>query len=239
MLVKPETRLGDIEHQARERLTLTVGAGLAVVGGLGYFIVLLLHGDLPDHTTAAALTHIAARPEWPALKLSLIALVLCWVGAFAMLADSLSRASSRVLGRLAATFVIVGATLVVVEYSVMGYGLKNVADAWAGASGPDRASLLLVGEVLLGITGGLFLNFIAWLIGLPFLLMGVAVALDDGYPSWWGWVAAVAGTGALLSGTTRFLGLEIVPFPLLYGGFVIPLTLWLAGTGLLMWRRAG
>ncbi len=35
-----------------------------------------------------------------------------------------------------------------------------------------------------------------------------------------------------------FLGANLVPFPLLYGGFVVPLTIWLAVMGLLMWRRA-
>ncbi|MFW6079237.1 MAG: hypothetical protein ACODAE_06435, partial [Gemmatimonadota bacterium] len=190
-------------------------------------------------TTATALEHIAGRPEWPLLKLSLIAFVLCWVGAFRLLADSLSGAASRVLGRLAATVVLLGAALVLVEYSILGHGVKDVADAWAAATGPERESLLLVGRALLGVTGGLFLNFIAWLVGLPYLLMGVAVARDDGYPAWLGWLAVAAGAGALFSGTTRFLGMEIVPFPVLYGAFVVPLTLWLAAVGVLMWRRAG
>jgi hypothetical protein len=51
------------------------------------------------------------------------------------------------------------------------------------------------------------------------------------------WGAVVAGCGALLAGTTRFLGFGFVPYPLLYGGFVIPLSLWLAAMGVLMWRR--
>ena len=46
------------------------------------------------------------------------------------------------------------------------------------------------------------------------------------------------GAGALLAGTSRFLGFELVPYPLLYGGFVIPLSIWLAAMGILMWRRA-
>lgn len=233
-----EVPLEKTEPTARDRLVFKVGGGLAVVGGVGYFVMLLLHGDLPDQTTAAALEHIAGRPEWPLLKLALIVFVLFWAGAFSMLAHSFVRGSSWVLGRLAAAFVMIGATLVLVEYSVLGYGLKNIADAWAVASGAEREATLLVGEALLGVTGGLFLNFIAWLIGLPYLLMGLAVAGDDGYPTWLGWVAVVAGAGAVFSGTTRFLGFEIVPFPLLYGGFVVPLTLWLAVMGLLMWRRA-
>lgn len=37
---------------------------LAIIGGLGYFALLLIHGDLPDETTEAALAHIAGRDEW-------------------------------------------------------------------------------------------------------------------------------------------------------------------------------
>jgi hypothetical protein len=67
---------------------------------------------------------------------------------------------------------------------------------------------------------------------------GPAVALGRGYPRWLGWVATAAGAGALVTGTTLFLGVNLMPFPLLYGGFVIPLTIWLTVMGLLMWRRA-
>jgi hypothetical protein len=46
-----------------------------------------------------------------------------------------------------------------------------------------------------------------------------------------------AGTGALLGGILRFLAVGLIPFPLLYGRFIIPLNLWLVGLGVLMWRR--
>lgn len=94
-------------------------------------------------------------------------------------------------------------------------------------------------EVMLAITSELFHSFVAWMLGLPYVLLGAAVVVGRGYPRWLGWVAIVAGAGALLAGTTRFLGVKLVPYPLLYGGFVIPLNIWLAAIGVLMWRRAG
>jgi hypothetical protein len=224
---------GDTSHRAQ-----AVGGWLAVVGGLGYFVLLLLHGDLPDETTATALEHIAARPEWGLLKWLLIACVFCWVGAFALLVQSMQAERSRILGRLATAALMVGATLVLVEYSILGYGLKNVANAWTAAPDAERGELLLVGDVLIQITGGLFLNFISWLIGLPFLLMGLAVSLDGRFPGVVGWVAVVGGLGAFVSGAGRFLDLFAVPFPVLYGGFIVPLVLWLAAVGLLLIRRS-
>lgn len=225
---------------ARARTDLRAGGALAVVGGLGYFATLLLHGDLPDHTTEAALAHIASRPEWRPLKLALILSVLCWIGAFIALARSLSGRLSRLLGRWAVACAVVGVTVMVVEYAIIGHALKDVADAWlaAGMSSPAAQANVRVAEVMLLITNGLFHSFVALMLGLPYVVLGAAVVLDRSYPAWLGWIALVAGSGALLAGATRFLGIGLVPYPLLYGGFVLPLTLWLTLTGVLMWRRA-
>lgn len=217
---------------------LRLGGGLAVIGGLGYLVTLLLHGDLPDQTTEIVLEHIAGRPEWRALKLALIALVICWIGAFATFASSLTDRLARGVSNWAVAVAILGATTMVVEYSILGHAVKGIADAWRAAGPQDSEALLQTVRPMLAISGGLFHSFLSWMIGLPFALLGVAVALDDSYPRWAGWIATVLGLGVLLAGTSRFLGLAVLPYPLVYGGFVVPLTLWLAAMGVVMWRRA-
>lgn len=221
-----------------DRATLKFGGALAIIGGLGYFVTLLLHGDLPDQSAETALDHIAGRPEWRVLKLSLIASVMCWLGAFNALASSLPAGVSKLLGRWSVSIATVGVATVVVEYAIIGHALKDVADTWRAASPTDREATLRLGEVMLEITGGLFHSFVAWLIGLPFSLLGVSIIVGRVYPQLLGWAALVAGAGAFLAGTTRFLGIELVPFPLLYGGFIIPLCFWLAVMGVFMWRKA-
>jgi hypothetical protein len=144
---------------------------------------------------------------------------------------------SNLLGRWAVSISIVGVAIVVVEYAIIGHALKDVADAWLATPATDNEVNLRMAEVMLAITGGLFHSFVAWMLGLPYVLLGAAVVLGTGYPRWLGWIAVAAGSGALLAGTTRFLGFELVPYPLLYGGFVIPLSLWLAAMGIFMWRR--
>jgi hypothetical protein len=136
------------------------------------FITLLLHGDLPDQTTAIALEHIAGRPEWRALKLALIASVLCWIGAFTALAGSLPPRLSNLLGRWAVSISIVGAANVVVEYAIIGHALKDVADAWLAAPATEAEVHLRTADVMLAVTG-------------------------TGYPRWLGWVAVVAGSGRI------------------------------------------
>jgi hypothetical protein len=78
-----------------DRQALKFGGVLAVMGGLGYFVTLLLHGDLPDQTVEITLDHIAGRPEWRVLKLALIVSVLCWIGALTALIQSLPQGLSR------------------------------------------------------------------------------------------------------------------------------------------------
>lgn len=226
------------DEPATDHPALKLGGTLAVVGGLGYLVTLLLHGDLPDETTEIALEHIAGRPEWRTLKLALIAFVLCWIGAFIAFVRSLPGGVSGLLGRWAVACATIGVAIVVVEYAIIGHALKDVADAWRVAAAPDAQAALRMAEVMLAITGGLFHSFVALMLGLPYVLLGAAIALGRGYPRWLGWVAVVAGSGALLAGTTRFLGIDLVPYPLLYGGFVLPLNIWLAAMGVLMWRRA-
>jgi hypothetical protein len=220
-----------------EDRVMKLGGALAVLGGLGYLAGTLWHGDMPDQTIEITLRHIAARPEWRLIHLIGIVSVLCWMGAFAAIARTLPAGASSLLGRAAVLAVAVGAAVFVVDYSIDGYVGKEVADAWAAAAGAEKGVRLLVAEAALSPLGGTFRSFIAWLFGLPFLLMGSAVAASGRYPRWLGWPAAAAGAGALVAGTTLFLDLNLVPFPVLFGACVIPLNLWLAVMGVLVWRR--
>lgn len=216
---------------------LKLGGSLALLGAIGYLTGLLWHRDLPDETIEIALTHIAQRPEWQFIHLLSIVSVLLWVGAFTALTHTLSGELSRVLGRMALCALIVGVAILIVDYSIDGYRLKHVADAWAAGTEAEREDQRLVAQALFGVLGGTFRSFIAWLYGLPFFVLGLAIVTSRDFPRWFGWVPVVAGAGAMLAGTTLFLDIDIIPFPVLFAGFVIPLNLWLGVSGVLMWRR--
>lgn len=216
---------------------LKIGSILAVIGGLGYFASLLMHGDLPDQTTEIALQHIAERPEWRYLKLSLIVSLLCWIGSFEALSQSMECRTSSLFARCAVGSGIIGASIVIVEYAIIGHALKDVADRWS-STGAESETQLIMAEIMLAISKGLFHSFVAWMIGLPFILLGLAIANSPEYPHWFGWTAVLLGSGALLAGVTRFLGMDLIPYPLLYGGFVIPLAIWLTALGGFMWIKA-
>lgn len=215
---------------------LRIGAVCAIIGTLGYLALFLSHGDLPDETAESALAWVAEKPL-SVLHLGIILCFLLWVGALIALASSLVEGTSWALGQLGSAGAVVGATLLAVHYRIDGPALEQVADAWAGAAGAERERLLDRGDLVILMTGGGFPLYVALLLGLPFILFGMAVILSSTYPSWLGWLGAAAGAVAFVVGTTNFVGLEFPPIQLFVLS-VFLLDVWMVAMGVLMWRRA-
>ena len=226
----------DTELVAREIAFLRVGAGCAVVGTAGYFAAFLLHGDLPDQTTESLLQFIAERP-WALHHLIIVGCFLLWIGALTALAESLVGSGAWVLGRLGRTSAVLGATVLLWHYNIDGPALEQIADAWAGSSGAEQALHLERGTILALATSAMFPLYVALLLGLPFLLFGVAMVLSRNYPSWAGWLAAAAGTLAFIVGGTNFAGFELLPMNI-FVITVLLLDVWMLVAARLMWRRA-
>jgi hypothetical protein len=75
--------------------------------------------------------------------------------------------------------------------------------------------------------------------GVPFILLGIAVALNDVYPWWLGWIAAFAGLGSVAAGLVQaFTGEPTIASLVLtiIGPTII--SLWVLAMGVLMGRRA-
>jgi hypothetical protein len=221
--------------EQRRKALVRIGSVSAIVGTIGYLALFLIHGDLPDQSTETALSWVAARPL-SMLHLGIILCSLLWVAALMGLASSLTEPIAWALGRLGSVSVIIGATLLAVHYRIDGPALEEVADAWSRATGTDKQALLDRGEMVLLMTGGGFPLYVALLLGLPFLLFGLAVALDSSYPSWLGWLAALAGAGAFVVGTANFARLDFLPIQV-FVAFVFLLDLWMLIMGALMWRH--
>jgi hypothetical protein len=224
------------EQRAREVSFLKIGSGCAVVGTAGYLVAFLLHGDLPDQTTESVLRFIAPRP-WASHHLAIVACFLLWLAALTGLANSLAGGTAWVLGRLGQVSAILGTTVLLWHYNIDGPALEQVAEAWATSTGTERAIQLERGTILLLATSGMFPLYVALLLGLPFVLFGMAVVFSRNYPSWLGWVAIAAGTLALLVGTTNFADLDLLPMSL-FVLTVLVLDFWMLAIARLMWRRA-
>ena len=227
-----------MREETRERTYLRIGAACAVLGAIVSFAAGVGFGNVTnDLGTEAVLRYVASRPDWywPSVYLGFILGALLWVYALTALAGSLTRGAGWALGQLGTASVIVGATIHVVDSSISGFGLARLAGAWAAA--PEQAGLLRDGDALLWILGGTWASVLGLFHGLPFVLFGLAVVLDRGYPAWLGWLGFAGGLGSLGCGTAMFLGLDLIP-GWLFIVFALVVSAFMLILGALMWRRA-
>lgn len=220
----------------RRDVFLRVGSACALVGTLGYVVAFLLHGDLPDQTTQSLLSFIAERP-WALHHLLIELCLLLWLAALAALAYSLTSSVAWVLGRLGLGSAMLGMTVLLWHYNIDGPALEQVADAWVASDGAAKATHLERATILTTATSAMFPLYVTLLLGLPFVLFGLAVVLSDDFPSWVGCVGTVAGFLAVVVGATNFVGLDVLPMNLFVLS-VLFLDFWMLAMGRLMWHQA-
>jgi hypothetical protein len=229
------------EQRTREQALLRTGAVCAKLGAVISVAAGASFGNLTNEAgTEAVLRAIASRPSWywPTVHLGFIVGAFLWVWAFVALASSLTRGVSWVLGRLGVASIIVGAAIHLTDSSISGAGLTALAKAWENAQASEQANLLRVGDTLLYVLRGTWPSVHNYFHGVPFILLGLAVASDGRYPAWLGWVAVVGGLGALVGGVLMFVGVELgrERFFIVFAQIV---SLWMVAMGVLTWRDAG
>jgi hypothetical protein len=153
------------------------------------------------------------------------------------LAYSLTQSTAWVLARLGLGTAMLGMAVLLWHYNIDGPALEQVADAWVASEGAEKATYLERGTTLATATNAMFPLYVALLLGLPFVLFGLAVVLSGEYPSWLGWTGTIAGGLAFVVGTTSFAGADVLPMNLFVLS-VFVLDFWMVAMGRLMWRRA-
>ncbi|HZO31769.1 MAG TPA: hypothetical protein VFH48_37905 [Chloroflexota bacterium] len=227
--------------RTRDQLSLRIGAVCAVLGAVVSVAAGVSFGTLTNEAgTEAVLRAIASRPPWywPTVHLGFIIGALLWVWAFFAIPNSLTRGVSWVLGWLGVATIVVGATIQVAGSSMSGVGLTALANAWEHAQASEQASLLRVGDTLLLVSSGTWPSVRSYLLGVPFILSGLAMAMSGRYPRWLGGVGVVGGVGALVGGILTFLGADLGR-ERLFVVFAQIVSLWMVAMGALMWRHAG
>ncbi|PRX63759.1 hypothetical protein B0I32_110211 [Nonomuraea fuscirosea] len=222
---------------AMSTISVRLGGVCAVLGAVGYLAAGALHRDLPSGAENAV-PHVAAHPEWHAIHLLAILAVALWPIAFAGLAGVLTEGWSAILARIATGAVLVGFIIYVIDTALDGYVLKVVADTWAAASGTGKQDAFLIAAAVYRVLQATFVASIIWLVGVPFSLMGLAVAVGRAFPRWLGWAAFLVGLFVTTAGITYYLGFDAIPH---LAGFVGPsglLMIWMLVMGVLMTRSA-
>ena len=146
---------------------------------------------------------------------------------------------TSVLG--AASLVLASASLAGsgVLQAVDGIALKAMVDAWAGAPTGERTVAFAAAKAVRWIEIGISSHF-RILQGTTFVSFGAALAADQHFPRWFGWIGAVAGLGMVLRGfAIASTGFSLGNPVYLYSEVLrIGLYLWLVGLAVLIWRRS-
>jgi hypothetical protein len=218
-------------------LNLKAGGVCLIVGSVVFAIWRLLHGDTPAADAEAALNFVGDRPSYPAVHIFAVLAALVSLVGLVALARSLSRPASWFIGQAAVITATVGLAIFGVESTSEGLALPELAAA-ANADPSQGPNLVRAARAVAAVTHGPSLVAMALLIGLPLLLLGIAMVLDR-YPSWLGWAGIVIGGITALAAVGLFLVPSLFPGFLLYGvlGSVVA-QLWLLAAGVVMLLRA-
>ena len=222
-----------------DRTLLRIGAVLAIVGAIAYFIGNTLTGSANPFDTAALLQEAAESTTSVGGRLLEFVGYALVVGALVALYRSITEAPGAALAQLGFASALVALAAFVVWLGIQGIATKEVAEAWVNTLAEEKAAAFRVAEALQHIVVGV-VGLGSMLFGTAILLYGLAVALSNIYPRWLGWVAVVVGLGAAVAGLLLFLigasggNALLIPFAL----FSILSILWVLVMGVLMWRRA-
>ncbi len=176
-----------------ERALLRLAGGLLLGGFLVYFIATRFHpsGDENDHPVIFA--KYAASDPWVGVHVGQFAGMILALAGFAVLARLLQvRDETPLLARFGLATSIATAALHAVLQAVDGVTLKQNVDAWAAASGTRKEILFADAETVRWIEWGLQ-SYFRLLLGLTFVLLGVAIARTGIAARWIGMAGALGG----------------------------------------------
>jgi small-conductance mechanosensitive channel len=191
-----------------DRSVLTLSGALL----LGGFVVnaiqrMPLHPTGEEDNHEAIFTEYAASDAWVATHLAEFVLVLVALAGLLVLCRAFRR-EAPYLALLAAGAIIASGAAWAVLQAVDGVTLKQAVDAWAAASGTEKATRYADAETTRWVEWGLQ-GYFRVLLGVAFLLLGAAVVLSRFVPSWLGVLLVVGGLLSLAIGfSIGYQGLE-------------------------------
>jgi hypothetical protein len=191
-----------------ERGALVLSGALLLVG----FVVnaiqrMLLHPTGAEDDHEAIFREYAASDVWEATHVAEFVLILVALAGLLVLCRALRR-ETYYLALLAAGAVIASAATWAALQAVDGVTLKQAVDAWAAASGTEKATRYADAETVRWIEWGLQ-SYFRVLLGLAFLLVGAAAVLSRLIPSWLGVLLVIGGLLSIVQGfSVGYEGLE-------------------------------
>lgn len=216
-----------------------IGGIAAVLGSLMAGVGNLLHPITPRNDDAEGVAHaIAESGQWTLIHMIIVLGTLFMLAGLVAIRHTAQGGLPEALARLGVYAGIIGLTIGLIIVTLDGVAAKVLADRWALLSGPEKdigLQMVTLNETLNFALAGLFFMSFA---GVPFLLLGLAVALSNTFPRWLGWIAVAAGIFSVAGGFIQlFSGVptNTTLVLTLIGPTVI--SLWLLVMGILLVRK--
>ena len=222
-----------------EALTTLLGAMALPLGVILFVVVTAIfhpHREAPMDNPAVFMEY-AESDSWVAIHFAQWFAALLLIGGFVALYYSITtkreaNAAVARFGLLAA--VLTGAALTMLQ-AVDGVALKWAVDTWASAPA-DQEVAAFSAAAALRWTEYALQSFSFILLGLTFILYGLAIALGTVYPRWLGWIAVGSGVAWIVHGV-------MVPYVGLFDSVprlvaIVLMALWAFIMALVMWRNS-
>ena len=220
-------------------ITTRLGAMALPLGVILYVAVTAIfhpHREAPMDNPAVFMEY-AESDSWVAIHFAQWFAALLLIGGFVALYYSISTKREAIaavarFGLLAA--VLTGAALTMLQ-AVDGVALKWAVDTWASAPADQEVAAFSAAAALRWTEYSLQ-SFSFILLGLTFILYGVAIALGTVYPRWLGWVAGGSGVAWIVHGVmVPYIGL-FDSIPRLVA--IVLMALWAFSMAFVMWRNS-
>lgn len=223
------------------------GAGVcAIVATAAYLTAGILHGTLTaggDRSgSVAVFEHVNATPAWGPVNIVMLVATIGWLAVFVAINDLPGGDDRRAwLGRFATLALTLGIATATPLYLADAIAIPGLARQWIQAAPTDQAQIVAIGDTVQNaLRIPLFHTLPMFVLGLPFMLLGLAhVGTDGPVPAWTAWVALAGGTSAFLMGLSWALGVNVVPETALWAVAQPLIWIWGFGTGVALLRRAG
>jgi hypothetical protein len=221
-----------------DAITTRIGAMALPLGVILLVVATIIHPSREEPMdNPAVFMEYAQSDNWVAVHLTQWFAALLILGGLLALYYSLTTSTVSGAGVTAARFGFAAAVLTAASLTMLqavdGVALKWAVDNWASAPADQESAAFAAAEALRWTEYSLQ-SFSNILLGLTFILYGLAITLGTVYPRWLGWVAAGSGVAWIVHGL-------MVPYVGLFhsiprGVAQVLMYLWVFIMAVLMWR---
>jgi hypothetical protein len=220
-------------------LLQSVGGWSGIIGGLLVCAANGLHPHPNDFHLEALLTDIAHSNTWPLIHLTLVIALFLVLTALVAIAFTVEEEPGATIARFACVASLLGGALIFVSTAIDGFAMNQLARSWFDASSAEKAAALRIADAFEVAQYAIYSLSVVLFLGIGILLYGFATLRTSTYPRPLGWLAIVAGAGALVVGIAQVMrGPEFRATEIFFVLFSMLSTLWILLMGLLLLRKS-